>query len=101
MVSLGVSKDMILADCPPEKAFWFNNGATCRNIYQLADTLAKADKYTFTYHVNDDHGKNDFADWIHLVLGDDVLAEQLYSIKDKKKYIEIIRKRIKELKVKD
>jgi hypothetical protein len=98
MVSLISGKDRILADCPPEKSFWVSNGVTCRNIFDLAENIAKANDYVFSYHVNKDHKKNDFADWIRQVLGDDVLAERLHAIKDKDLYVEVIRERIKELK---
>jgi hypothetical protein len=98
MVSLGVGRDIILADCPPEKAFWLCNGTTCRNIFELESSIAKTDNYTFAYHVNSDHDKNDFADWIRNVLGDRTLADKLEAIKDKTNYLKIIRARIKELK---
>lgn len=98
MVSLQVNKDRILADCPPEKAFWVSNGVTCRSIFELADSISKANDYVFTYHVNRDNKKNDFADWIRNVLGDDILAERLHAIRDKEHYIEVIRERVKELK---
>jgi hypothetical protein len=97
MLSLISGKEKILSDCPPEKAFFFNNGITCRNLFDLADQIAKMEDKLFVYHVNKDHGKNDFADWIKQVLGDEVLFEKLQGILDKKKYVDVIRERIKEL----
>lgn len=97
-MNIQVNKDKVLADCPPDKAFWVSNGVTCRSLYELADNIAKANDYVFTYHVNKDNKKNDFADWIAKVLGDDVLAERLHSIRDKELYVDVIRERIKELK---
>jgi hypothetical protein len=97
MLSLISGKEKILSDCPPEKGFWVSNGITCRNLYELADQISKADNVVFMYHVNKDKSKNDFAAWIRQVLGDEVLAERLHAIKDKSTYVEVIRERIKEL----
>lgn len=98
MVSFSGGKDRILADCPPDKAFWVSNGVTCRNIFELTEIISKLSDYSFKYHVNRDHKKNDFADWIRNVLGDDVLAERLHAVRDKDPYIDVIKERIGELK---
>ena len=97
MISLQASKEKLLADCPPEKAFWLSNGIICGSIFDLADNISKANEYVFSYHVNKDNKKNDFADWIRHVLGDEILAERLHAIRDKELYVEVIRERIKEL----
>ena len=87
-------KDNILSDCRPEWAFWMCNGRVIRNIYELADSIEVLKESHFLYHVNDDNKKNDFANWISDVLGDDELARQLKSIRNKKTYVAIIRERI-------
>ncbi len=84
---------LVLKDVSHDKAFWFNNGVTVRNIYELAREIHVIDQDQFSYHCNKDH--DDFASWIGGVLGDVELAERLRKIKNKKKYAETIEHRIK------
>ncbi|MGV8162255.1 MAG: DUF5752 family protein [Candidatus Nanoarchaeia archaeon] len=97
MEDLKVLRTKTLADCPPDKAFWMNNGVVCRNIYELVTNVTSMNEYAFKYHVNKDNKKNDFASWIRHVLGDDILAERLYAIKEKDLYADVLKERIKEL----
>ena len=85
-----------LSDCNPQDAFWANNGSVCRNIYELATCISGMNDATFLYHVNGDNVKNDFAKWIREVLGDDILSQRLSDVKEKDRYIDIIRQRINE-----
>ncbi|MBU0666130.1 MAG: DUF5752 family protein [Nanoarchaeota archaeon] len=85
-----------LSDVPPEKSFWFCNGTVVRNIYELVNEIEFMKIWDFVYHVNQDNRKNDFAKWVRDVLGDHALALKLEKILDRKKYSEVIRKRIKE-----
>jgi len=94
-------REKVLADCPPEKAFWNTNGVVCRNIFELVNNISAMDDRAFRYHVNNDHTKNDFANWIRDVLEDNVLANQLQGILDKDRYIDIINQRIKDLQTAD
>jgi hypothetical protein len=90
-------RERALADSPNDKSFWTNNGVVCRNIYELVTTLTSMGDPTFRYHVDRASRRNDFANWIRHVLGDDVLAERLYAINDKDLYADVIKERIKEL----
>ena len=92
-----VNKEQILSDVMSEDTFWFCNGHIARNIYELVNYIEELDDFGWKYHVNKDRNKNDFAKWIYLVLGDKPLAEALSKIYDKKKYVQIIRARIKQL----
>ncbi len=96
-MDLKTLKNTVLADCSSDKSFWTTNGVVCRNIYELASDLASMNNQIFRYHVDRSSKKNDFANWIRHVLGDDVLAERLYAISDKDLYTDIIKERIKEL----
>ncbi len=87
-------KEKLLSDCTPDKAFWNVKGGIVRSIYELVLSLENIDEWTFRYHVNLDNNKNDFADWIREVIGDDTLAAQLEGVMNKKKYIGIIKKRL-------
>lgn len=86
-----------LSDCPSEKAFWMNNGVVCRNIYELVNNIESMSEEDFLYHVNRNNSKNDFAIWIHHVLGDDVLAQRLHTIMEKDRYADIIKERVREV----
>lgn len=94
--TLVVLRKKVLSDCRPDWAFWTCNGRIIRNIYELANSIEAMDDHDFTYHVNLDNQKNDFAVWIKNVLNDEELARRLKSVMDKKTYIEIIRDRIKQ-----
>jgi hypothetical protein len=85
---------LLVEDVPVEKCFWINNGSVCRNIYELRDSIKALNNYYFVYHVNSN--KNDFAIWIREVLGDEVLAKRLESVKDKDLFVDIISQRIKD-----
>ena len=95
--TLRILREKVLSDCNPDAAFWLCHGTIIRNIYELANTIEAVSDLAFRYHVNDDNQKNDFAKWVREALGDNQLAEKLEKIRDKRDYVEIIRRRIKEL----
>ena len=87
----------LLSDCYPSEAFWTNKGIILRNIYELVNCLEfGTDEHCFRYHVNTDNGKNDFALWIRAVFKDDELADRLQKVYDRKKYLKIIKQKVKE-----
>jgi hypothetical protein len=90
-------KNRLLIPCPSDKTFYTHQGHIIWSVYELVSDVQNMDDYNFVYHVNLDHNKNDFADWIRDVLGDEELAMQLEGITDKKKYLSIIKKRIKKI----
>ena len=93
---LRILRERVLSDCPQGLEFWTCHGTIIKNIYELHDTIQGLNEYAFRYHVNKDNHKNDFAEWIIDVLGDSELAHKLAGVLDKKKYLSIIEKRIKE-----
>ena len=94
---LRVLREKVLSDCRPDAAFWTCHGRVVRNIYELTDAIQTMSESSFSYHVNSDHQKNDFAKWIAEVLEDEELALKLVHITDKQLYLKIIRNRIREL----
>jgi len=87
---------LLLSDCPAEKAFWTTDGVTIRSLRGLCTYLEGVKPEVFRYHVNKDHNKNDFADWIRDVFEDQELAARLEGVLDKEKYVRIIRKSLKQ-----
>jgi len=94
---LRVLREKVLSDVSPHDAFWTCNGVVCRNIYELISNIEGLNEFSFKYHVNSDKKKNDFAVWIRDVLKDAVLAERLYAISEKDRYVDVIKERAKEL----
>ncbi len=82
-------KKKFFAGKPPLKesfgdnCFYVHNGEVLKNLLDLADSLETMPNNVFIYHVNEQ--KNDFANWVKDVLGEPVLAEELYLIKEKDK----------------
>lgn len=99
MTDISLNK-RIHEDCSEQEAFWINYGPIIKNLPQLIDVLKHMKNETFHYHVNEDHNKNDFADWIRSALKDRKLALKLEGIMDQKEYIQIIIEHVEELKEK-
>ncbi|MBI4286771.1 MAG: hypothetical protein HY670_12860 [Chloroflexi bacterium] len=64
-----------LGDVPPGKVFWVHGGRTIKNLAELKTALGGMSDDTYVYHANET--KNDFANWVKDVLGDDKLAHDL------------------------
>ncbi|MFP3879592.1 MAG: DUF5752 family protein [Dehalococcoidia bacterium] len=67
--------ELWLRDVPENKAFWFHNGRTAKNLAELASALREIREETFEHHVLGD--RNDFSNWVKDVIGDVTLANQL------------------------
>jgi len=94
---LRILRERVLSDVPQGLEFWTCHGTIIRNIYELRDTIKGLNDYAFRYHVNDDNGKNDFAEWIFDVIGDTYLSHRLKDVMFKDDYVKIIKKRIEQL----
>lgn len=69
-----------LVHAPPEKCFWINHGPVLRNLSELRDALARGiSDAQFAHHVG--VGKNDFANWVEVVLDDAACAQALRRAK--------------------
>ena len=87
-----------LSDVAPEQCFWVNNGAILKNLDELADSLQQISDETYSHHVNKE--KNDFSRWINDIIGDQQLANELISSKNKESAVKKIRNRLNSLKKK-
>ena len=85
-----------LADVPQDKVFWLKDGNSLRNILELSSALRTMDRDVFDYHVNTE--RNDFANWVKLVVGDEVLSRNLSKCKQSVTAAKMVEERIKYLK---
>ena len=87
-----------LCDAAPEKCFWVNNGPILKNIEELANYLPEMPNEAFQHHVNNE--KNDFSSWIKDTIGDQQLANDLLSSRNKESIAKKIRNGLNSLKKK-
>ena len=87
----------LLEDVPKPKAFWLVDGTIANNLDELATKLKVLNPDQLEYHINDK--KDDIEKWIREVIGDTVLASKLRRETKKKKYINLIIKRLRSLKL--
>lgn len=87
-----------LNDCAPEQCFWVNNGPILRNIEELSNTLPEMSSDVFGHHVGAD--KNDFGNWIRDVIGDQKLANDILSSRNKESMAKKVKARVNALKKK-
>ena len=87
-----------LGDAAPELCFWVNNGPILKNMGELAGFLPEISDETFRHHVNAE--KNDFSSWVKDVIGDQKLANDILSSRNKDSIVKKIRNRLNSLKKK-
>ena len=63
------------ANVPEEYVFRSHDGRIFRNIRELGQALKDMSAETYAYHVNDQ--KDDFANWVRNIIGDERLAQNL------------------------
>ncbi len=85
-------KKKLCVDTEPEKCFWVCDGSVLKNLCELAAALETMNEPTFKYHVNKE--KNDFANWVRDVFGDQKLAKGLMKAKTAKATAKQVRARI-------
>jgi hypothetical protein len=76
-----------------EQSFWVNNGEVLNSLTALYQALASMDEEVFAYHVTKD--KNDFSDWVEVVLCDEVCASDLRKAKNPDKACMVVAKHLK------
>ena len=84
-------KPVVYAD--NSKAFWVADGRVLDSLIALKEALAEMEKAVFTHHVTPQ--KNDFSDWVDLVLGDAECAMDLRKVKTPKMAHTVVAKRLK------
>ncbi len=82
----------ILIDASPEKCFWACDGQVLKNLGELAGAIEKMSDDVFNYHVTKE--KNDFANWVSDVFGEEKLAAELKKAKTAKVAVRKIRAEI-------
>lgn len=61
------------------ESFWLSDGQILNSLVALKDALSSMNKTVYGHHVTAQ--KNDFADWVELVLGDASCAKSLRAAK--------------------
>jgi hypothetical protein len=61
------------------EAFWMRDGTVLHTVADLAEALRHIDQHTYEYHVTT--AKNDFAQWVEVVLGEERCAADLRKAK--------------------
>ncbi|MGV8141557.1 MAG: hypothetical protein ACP5NW_03910 [Candidatus Woesearchaeota archaeon] len=79
-------------DAAPEKTFYLSNGKHIRNLSELVSELEIMSNDGFTHHCN--AHKDDFATWIDDALKLKELATLLKSVKDKDRYLKVLKARL-------
>jgi hypothetical protein len=87
-----------LADVPQEKRFWCCDGRVLGNLFELEEALKEISQDTFRYHSNE--ARNDFADWVRNVIGDDKLSRDLQRSKTQAQAAKAVADRVAWLKSK-
>jgi hypothetical protein len=87
-----------LCNASPEQCFWVNNGPILKNLDELSSALPAMNDDTFSHHANNE--KNDFSNWVKDVFGDQRLANDLLSSKNRESAVKKIRNRLDFLKKK-
>ena len=82
-------------DVPDNKAFFVCDGSTLKNIRQLEECFERIPDDMYTHHCNDQ--KNDFARWIHDVMGETKLADKLVHKNKNEARLEIVKHIIKNI----
>lgn len=86
----------ILSDVPGNKQFYLtNNKGILKNLQDMENAFLDIDDATFNYHVTKD--RNDFATWVKDIIGDQHLAKQLSSTKQKEKMYGFVYTRLSQL----
>ena len=76
-----MAKKKAVTRAPDEHRFWACNGDVLSDLHDVAACLNSMSKDEFMHHVNAE--KNDFANWVHDILGDKTLATSLRKVKTK------------------
>ncbi|MBU0614778.1 MAG: hypothetical protein KJ601_01690 [Nanoarchaeota archaeon] len=65
-----------------QHAFWVHNGPVVKKLEDLPQAISDMDMDSFKHHVNPE--KNDFANWVRDVFGNNELAGRISKVKTKK-----------------
>jgi hypothetical protein len=88
-----IIKSAKVSVCSQDKSFFVSDGSVYASLAELAKGLRKMHPDTFKYHANAE--KNDFANWVKDVFGDQKLAKQALGAKDQKQLAKIVAAKLK------
>ena len=86
---------IILADVPPEKAFYCHEHGYFRNLQELLSGLENIPDDIYRYHAGPEN--NDFANWIRDVIGDTKLAKDMIKAPGRDAAIKAVAGRVRYL----
>ncbi|MFH2020140.1 MAG: DUF5752 family protein [archaeon] len=66
----------------PENYFILVTGVPVKNLKELANSFESMNDWVFNHHVNE--SRNDFAAWMHDILSEEELAQEISLIKEMK-----------------
>jgi len=78
----------------PEHYFKLKSGSVIKNLSDLNLALKKIDDDEFNHHVNEE--KNDFANWIRHVFGNEKLADKLQKTDEREEMAEMLAEELTE-----
>ncbi|RMF05538.1 hypothetical protein D6764_04520 [Candidatus Woesearchaeota archaeon] len=76
----------------PDNYFWLPDGRPVKSLPELLEELSSMDDATFRQHVSE--GKNDFAEWVRHVIGNEALASKIASLSTKQDITEAVREAV-------
>jgi len=76
-----VTKRILYVEVTPDKYFVLCDGRKIKSGKELADILQLINDDMFKYHVTDT--KNDFANWINDIFGEQELAKKLRTVRNR------------------
>ncbi|MFA6338655.1 MAG: hypothetical protein WCW87_01170 [Candidatus Paceibacterota bacterium] len=82
-------KELVFVD--DERSFWVNNGPILKNIDDLMIALENINDDQYNHHVSSE--KNDFAQWVEIVLCEPEKAKLLRKAGNKKKAVQVLKKK--------
>lgn len=85
-------KKSVFIELSPEKYFVLCNGSTIKDYKELAAILETVGDDVFYYHVTAE--RNDFANWINDVFGEQELAEKIRHSKSRHEMMAILYKHL-------
>lgn len=85
----------VTEDVSDEEVFRLSDGSILHNICELKEYLKHMSDDSFAYHVTAD--KNDFAAWIKFSVGDSVLADRIFDVKEQDQMYRLVYQRLEEL----
>ena len=91
-VRKGTKSEVSMVCAAGEECFWSNDGQVLSSLGDLMHALKHMSAETYAHHVTVD--RNDFADWVGVVLSHKTCAADIRKAKTQKATIEIIAKAI-------